>query len=31
MVEPGHIMKPLVDVRDLYVCNFIVHLTNDHL
>ena len=28
MVEPGHIMKPLVDVLGLYVCNFIVHLTN---
>ena len=31
MVEPGHIMKPLVDLLDLYVCNFIVYLTNDHL
>ena len=27
----GHIMKLLVDVRGLYVCNFIVHLTNNHL
>ena len=31
IVEPGHIMKLLVDVRGLYVCNFIVYLTNNHL
>ena len=31
IVESGHITKLLVDVRGLYVCNFIVYLTNNHL